>query len=207
MKLKKFKPLLDILPEPQRNLWHELAKIPRHFVLYGGTAIALRLGHRKSVDFDFFSPEPLNEDCLFNEFKPLVNAQIIQREVDTLSVIIDRNGFVKLSFFCNLKMGNVEPPEFTYDETILVASKVDLLAHKLKVILQRAESKDYRDISALIQSGVQLSEGISASLALWKNFPAMESLRALTFFKDGDLYSLPQSDRKVLISAASDFEL
>ncbi|WP_373321508.1 nucleotidyl transferase AbiEii/AbiGii toxin family protein [Rivihabitans pingtungensis] len=32
------------------------------FVLYGGTAIALRLGHRESVDFDFFSDRPLDRD-------------------------------------------------------------------------------------------------------------------------------------------------
>jgi len=34
-----------------------LAGVPPHFILYGGTALALRLGHRESVDFDFFSSE------------------------------------------------------------------------------------------------------------------------------------------------------
>jgi hypothetical protein len=53
-----FAPRLDILPEPQRKLWPELAAVPRRFVLYGGTAIVLRLGHRASVDFDFFSSIP-----------------------------------------------------------------------------------------------------------------------------------------------------
>lgn len=44
---------LDILPAAQRSLWDD--KIGRGFpgcVLYGGTALALRLGHRESVDFD-----------------------------------------------------------------------------------------------------------------------------------------------------------
>jgi len=54
--LKVFAPRLDVLPEPQRKLWPELAGTPDHFILYGGTAIALRFGHRQSVDFDFFSP-------------------------------------------------------------------------------------------------------------------------------------------------------
>lgn len=44
------------LPEPQHRLWPEFAEIPRRFVMYGGTAIALRLAHRPFVDFDFFSP-------------------------------------------------------------------------------------------------------------------------------------------------------
>ena len=48
-----FQPRLDILPASQRTLWPELDATPDHFTLYGGTALALRLGHRQSVDFDF----------------------------------------------------------------------------------------------------------------------------------------------------------
>ena len=61
-----FTPNLSILPEPQRRLWAELRDTPKTFVLYGGTALALRLGHRQSQDFDF-SPTFL--------FKPLHCAQ------------------------------------------------------------------------------------------------------------------------------------
>jgi hypothetical protein len=53
-----FTPNLNILPEPQRRLWGELRDTPQAFVLYGGTALALRLGHRQSEDFDFFSNQP-----------------------------------------------------------------------------------------------------------------------------------------------------
>ena len=54
-----FEPRLDILPAAQRKLWPELKPVQQQgFVLYGGTAIALRLGHRQSVDFDFFSSRP-----------------------------------------------------------------------------------------------------------------------------------------------------
>lgn len=50
-----FEPRLDILPESQLRLWPELDAVPSDFVLYGGTALALQLGHRFSEDFDFFS--------------------------------------------------------------------------------------------------------------------------------------------------------
>jgi len=46
---------LDILPPAQRKIWDALSALPSEFVLYGGTAIALQLGHRQSVDFDFFA--------------------------------------------------------------------------------------------------------------------------------------------------------
>jgi hypothetical protein len=49
-----FQPKLEFLPATQRCLWDELDTVPEEFVLYGGTAIALHLGHRESVDYDFF---------------------------------------------------------------------------------------------------------------------------------------------------------
>ena len=52
-----FKPHMEILPPAQQRLWSKLsAATGLGFALYGGTAIALRLGHRTSINFDFFSP-------------------------------------------------------------------------------------------------------------------------------------------------------
>jgi hypothetical protein len=51
-----FDPRLDILPAAQREIWDQLRPAPLlSFVLYGGAAVALHLGHRRSVDFDFFA--------------------------------------------------------------------------------------------------------------------------------------------------------
>ncbi|MFM1798501.1 MAG: hypothetical protein RLZZ117_779 [Cyanobacteriota bacterium] len=59
------RPRLDVLPERQQRLWPSLAGLARAgFVLYGGTAIAFRYGHRVSVDFDFFSDRPLDRQSL-----------------------------------------------------------------------------------------------------------------------------------------------
>jgi hypothetical protein len=53
-KMNKFQPQFSILPAEQLRLWPELKPVSGlGYVLYGGTAIALRLGHRTSVDFDF----------------------------------------------------------------------------------------------------------------------------------------------------------
>src|SRR5215831_4790130 len=59
-----FEPRLDILPESQRLLWPNLDAVPSDFVLYGGTALALQLGHRVSEDFDFFSSSGFDPDRL-----------------------------------------------------------------------------------------------------------------------------------------------
>jgi len=61
-------PHLEILPEAQRRLWPSLAGLAEAgFVLYCGTAIALRCGHRVTVDFDFFSDRPLDRQQLSRE--------------------------------------------------------------------------------------------------------------------------------------------
>ena len=59
-----FEPRLDIIPESQRRLWPELDAVPADFVLYGGTGLALQLGHRVSEGFDFFSSSGFDPERL-----------------------------------------------------------------------------------------------------------------------------------------------
>ena len=134
-----FTPIFDVLPDAQRTLWPALAGIPESFVLYGGTALALRLGHRSSVDFDFFSSESLDADALF-ELSFVAGAEILQREPETLTVSTtwaDRPHPVKLSFFGGIDTGRVGDPEQTDDGVRRVASLLDLFGAKLEVLLQR----------------------------------------------------------------------
>ena len=56
-------------------------------------------------------------------------------------------------------MGRVSTPTLTEDGIALVASPLDLLGTKLKVIMQRAEAKDYEDIAQLLRSGQSLIPG------------------------------------------------
>src|SRR5882757_1331475 len=98
---KCFDPRLDVLPDAQKEIWPALAAVPRlSFVLYGGTAIALHLGHRQSVDFDFFRAEPLDKPEIRAAFAFLHNASILQDTPDTLVAITQMpTGPVKVSFF------------------------------------------------------------------------------------------------------------
>lgn len=90
------------------------------------------------------------------------------------------------------------------DGTLWIASLDDLMATKLKVILQRAEAKDYRDIAAMIRAGVSLPKGLAAARAIFgPNFQPSESLKALVYFDDGDLPSLTRSDKATLANTAS----
>jgi len=200
----------EILPPAQIKLWPSLAAAAElGFVLYGGTAIALRLGHRQSVDFDFFSERPLDKDELHRVFGFLADSQVIQDERNTLCVLVPSSdgahSFVKVSFFGGIGFGRVGAPQWTDDRTLLVAAIDDLMATKIKVLLQRVEAKDYLDVAALIVAGVSLARGLSCAQVLFgKSFQPHEALKALVFFEGGDLHDVSVRDRKVLIDAVAE---
>src|SRR6266849_8230459 len=134
----RFHPNFDILPPPQKTLWPELREIPKQFVLYGGTALTLRLGHRTSSDFDFFTSEAFIPSDLLNSLHILKEAKILQNVSQTLTVSLNRAGEIKLSFFGELTLGRVGEPETTADGVLAVASLVDIAGTKAAVVTQRA---------------------------------------------------------------------
>ncbi|MBI5394408.1 MAG: nucleotidyl transferase AbiEii/AbiGii toxin family protein [Verrucomicrobia bacterium] len=191
------------LPAPQRALWPELKQVPRRFVLYGGTALALRLGHRESVDFDFFANAPVYPDELLRSLPVLKDATVRQLAPNTLTVVVHRPEPVKLSFF-GLTLGRVRDPEWTEDGAVRVASLLDIAACKMAVIQQRAESRDYLDIQALLHNGIALAEALGAAQAVYgAQFNPMISLKALTSFVDGDLSGLSSALQNELRQAAA----
>jgi hypothetical protein len=199
-----FEPQFKILQVSQRAVWPELAEVPKHFVLYGGTGLALRLGHRASVNFDFFSSEQVIPGELLQSLMLLKNAKIIQNVNQTLSVIVDRNGPVKLSFFGNLDIGRVGTPDQTPDGVLHVASILDLAGTKAAVVTQRSESKDYIDLLAIINSGISLHTAMAAARSIYgEQYNPMITVKSLTYFGDGDLHKLTSQQKNRLIQCAT----
>ena len=204
-----FKPILDILPREQRKLWPALSDIPDCFVLYGGTALALRLGHRSSVDFDFFSSETVDFDGLF-QIPLLARTEVLQREPDTLTVSVTPTGTknpVKVSFFGGIDTGRVGVPEQTDDGVSRVASLLDLFGTKLKVLLQRVAVRDYFDLAAILRAGVPLGDGLGAAATLYgRQFPPAEAVKALAYFEEGEAADVDDATQAFLVREARDWD-
>lgn len=200
--MRLVKPRLRVLPPPQCAVWDELDAIPSRFTLYGGTAIALQLGHRTSVDFDFFAFEAFDPDDLVKEAPLLANAEVLQRASSTLTVIVQRGGPVQLSFFGVPGLGQVEPSLGVEGTSLRLASLIDLAGMKVSVVQKRAEAKDYLDVDALLTAGIDLSLALSAATAIYgPQFNAQIALKALSYFGDGNLRTLPADLRRRLSSA------
>ena len=174
-----------MLSPPQRRLWPELAATPETFTLYGGTALTLRLGHRASIDFDFFSNAPFDPERLASNVPYLKDAERIQVAHDTLTCRVERGGSVLVSFFGGLDLGQVAEREAVEGMTLYVASLLDLAGTKMAVVPKRAEVKDYLDVDALLRHGVDLPTALGAGKIVYgRRFNPVITLKALSFFDD-----------------------
>lgn len=200
---------LSILPEPQKELLFELKDTPSHFVLYGGTAIALRLGHRVSVDFDFFSCVPFDPSILYQEVLYLKNSEIVQIEKNTLTCLVNRNGPIRVSFFGDISLKTVLDPDILEEGKIKIASLIDLSGMKMAVIQKGAAARDYIDIEALLTKGnIDLITALAAASIIYgSQFNPNISLKALVYFKGGDLSSVPETVMKTLLKTAKNIDL
>ncbi|MGA2127171.1 MAG: nucleotidyl transferase AbiEii/AbiGii toxin family protein [Xanthobacteraceae bacterium] len=200
-----FTPHLDILPPAQRRLWPELAATPSAFTLYGGTAIALRLAHRTSVDFDFFSWSPFSPMNLMSQIPYLAAGAVVQSSADTLTMTVDRGGPVQLSFFGGLDLGQVAPADLVSGPLFKVASLIDLAGTKAAVVTQRAEPRDYLDIHCLLtRAGLTLSDMLAAAGIIYgRQFNPLISLKAIAYHDDPTLAELPAAVRADLRRAVA----
>lgn len=98
-----FVPYMKILSPAQKRVWPELRPASRlGLVLYGGTAVALRLGHRFSVDFDFFTDKPLDKQPLRSSFPFMGGAWGSIVRFDTISRSVEnRLAVAGHHCFCN----------------------------------------------------------------------------------------------------------
>ncbi|MCH5322953.1 MAG: nucleotidyl transferase AbiEii/AbiGii toxin family protein [Helicobacter sp.] len=191
---------LEILPKEQLAIYPHLKTITdMDFTLFGGTAIALQLGHRKSIDFDFFTARDISH--LHTKLLNLENikvAQITQQNKDTL--IFQTNNGVRLSFFGTLGFVNSVNKIYSEDKILKLADLTALLTTKLKATCDRAEYKDYIDIITILKTNqTSLEEGLRQIKNYFGNkFPLINIVKGLTYFEDGDLHRLSKEDKEFL---------
>ena len=196
-------PDLGTLPPAGRRLWPELGSTPGQFVLYRGTALSLRLGHRRSEDFDFYTSAGIDPTAILRETAYLEHATVSDQDRRTLICTVERGDPVQVSFFGGLALNRVQDPDPIPSPAIRVASLLDLAATKAQVVQVRASAKDYLDLDALVQrAGGSLDQALGAAAAVFgPGFNPLLTLKALSFFADGSLPSVPEEVRSRLLGA------
>lgn len=210
--MQVFLPHLEILPEAPFRLWAELRAVSDDFTLYGGTAIALQLGHRRASYFDFFgcrALEALDLVALERSTSFLARADVVQREKNRLTAIVDRGGPVHVCFAGVPNLPRLAAPLVANDNGLKVASLLDLAGTKALVVQIRAAAQDYIDIDALINlGGIALPFVLAAGERLYgRRFNPEITLKALSYFDDGDLRELPEDLKYRLAGAIQEVDL
>ncbi|HOK41898.1 MAG TPA: nucleotidyl transferase AbiEii/AbiGii toxin family protein [bacterium] len=138
---------LKIFPKSQQKLFEKLSKqiFIKDYYLAGGTALALLIGHRISIDFDFFKENNIDLENLKNDLKELGKIKIIQEKKNTFYCEIDN---IRLSFIA-YKYKLLD--EFRIYDNLHIANLVDIACMKLSAICSRSSKKDFVDLYFLLQ--------------------------------------------------------
>ena len=144
----------EILSEEQKQLLSLVQLFKKEYYLVGGTAIALHIGHRKSIDFDLFTSRKIPHILI----KKIISEQapvppIFSYEADDQMHL--RIGVVKITFF---QYPYDVPHAVKYNEIITLPSLLDLAAMKAFAFSQRAKWKDYVDMYFMLKHHFTLRE-------------------------------------------------
>lgn len=171
----------EVLSNDRRVILLKFKSFKNTFYLAESTALALQLGHRDSVDFDFFSPVSFDGHDLIKQLDQIFDSEItvIQQEKDTLTFIVDN---IKVSFF-----GYQYPLLETLIDTenLKLASVLDIGCMKLSTILGRATTKDYVDLYYILQQ-IPLKTLLEEAKHKYPSLDIMTVLKSLTYFDDVD---------------------
>ena len=154
------------------------------FVLVGGTALALQLGNRESIDLDLFSNTDFASNelltSLLKDYQIVVNNQLSQTLITTIN-------YVKVDFI-KFHYPFIRP--FLVIENIRMASLEDIAAMKLDAITGRGSKKDFYDLFFLLQH-YSIDELFSFYTEKYPHQTTFHVARSLTYFDDADIQPSP----------------
>jgi len=180
----------NVLTATQQTVLERLSTLPvvHTFYLAGGTGLALHLGHRRSVDFDFFRQEQFDPNRLLTELGSLGPGPVHQAQQDTLTV--ELRG-VATSFFAYAQapVRALVPSPWAFK----IAAVEDIAAMKLGAIAGRGSRKDFIDLYCICRQRLLLSEALRVFDEKFRGVPyeRYHLLKSLTYFDDAEAEPLP----------------
>jgi len=168
------------------NIIEQVAQLEciKPYILCGGTALAMQIGHRKSEDLDFMMWRISKTE------KPEVNWNLIEKELkEKIGEIENFNmlGFdqvefvvkgVKFSFFVSDNLSPVTKP-IDYLGNIRLADIESIMAMKMEVMLRRMQFRDYYAIYCMLKEGYSIHNGMEKALNLSRHRLSSKNIVAM----------------------------
>lgn len=179
------------LPPRQWNALRLLSPIALRegFYLAGGTALALRLGHRRSIDLDWFTEAPIPDpEALASSISSAgIALEVCDTGPGTLHARLDTVALSFLSYRYPLIR-----PLFSFTEIPCTAASLeDIACMKLAAVTQRTTRKDFVDVFALGKSGIPLAQMLELFQQKYGLRDMGHVLVALTYFDEADREPMP----------------
>jgi hypothetical protein len=171
----------NILSTNQKRLIPFLETFQREYYLVGGTAIALQLGHRESIDFDMFKQGTVHKNKITAKLKTYGwDYHLIYTDADSFHIIVED---VKLTFFnypfpvpVTKAFGKIKMPHLLH-----------LAAMKAYALGRRAKWKDYVDLYFILNQQITLNEIAEMATTLFGSmFSTKLFKQQLCYFDDLD---------------------
>lgn len=160
------------------------------FALVGGTGLALQLGHRLSVDLDFFTREDFDREKLESALEKNFSFEVLGRDSFSLNCMVDR---IKVDF---IRHHYLLVRELVTEDGITLWSVEDIAAAKISAITKRGAKKDFYDLAEILKH-IPLDSVLSL---FEKKYPSAErfmAMKSLCWFEDADEEPDPISLRKI----------
>lgn len=170
----------NILDKKRLGILPSLKSFKGNFYLAGGTALALQIGHRSSIDFDFFSPRDIDTKKLYEKIEKIFKGNKILKtheEKNTLYVFINGVKISFISYKCKLNKKMIN------EKYINLAAAEDIGCMKLSAITSRASNKDYIDLYYILNI-IPLKTLLKLTK---KTMPRLDTnlvLKSLVYFND-----------------------
>jgi len=172
----------EILTTSQIKLLPLISGFTREYYLAGGTAVALYIGHRQSIDFDLFTGSDLKTKSIKNKLTGSnIHYKILHEAYDQLHILIND---VKITFF-NYPFSI--PHEGRFEKIITMPELIDLAAMKAFALGGRAKWKDYVDLYFILRDHFSIHKIGKRAIELYNDSFNLKLFRQqLAYFKDID---------------------
>ena len=178
----------EVITEAVERTLRDLQRISAltNFYLAGGTGLALHVGHRRSIDLDFFTREPFGPEAILGRLEKLDGLQVLAKDLETLHLNLRET---KVSF-----LGYRYPllfPCLALHE-VKIADPRDIACMKISAIAGRGTKRDFIDLYA-----VSKHYELEQLLAWFKekyaqaNYSMMHILKSLTYFEEAEKDPMP----------------
>jgi predicted nucleotidyltransferase component of viral defense system len=168
----------------------------KEFFLVGGTALALQLGHRISVDLDLFTQNDFDAKKMFNELNKIFEIQDLTEETNTLNFNIvfpeKTENLIKVDL---IKYSYPLINAIIEIDKIRLLSIEDIIPMKLSAVAGRGSKKDFYDIHYLLNK-YNFEQMFDLFEKKFPNTNKFHILKSLTYFEDAELEPNPKTIEK-----------